>query len=172
MTTLQGRAHVYGDNIDTDRIIPGKYTKTLDLSDLAAHVLEDLDPEFSSGVRAGDILVAGANFGCGSSREQAPLALKAAGISAVVASSFARIFYRNAINIGLPVVEVSAHQIEPGHRVEVDLLTGQVRDLTDGQEYAATKMPDVMIAILQAGGLVNYLRRHGDYELARAGGEQ
>lgn len=169
MSVLHGRAHVYGDNIDTDRIIPGKYTKTLDLSDLAAHVLEDLDPEFRQRVKAGDILVAGANFGLGSSREQAPLALKAAGISAVVASSFARIFYRNAINIGLPVVEVGQHQIEPGDELEVDLFAGEVRNLRGGQRYRATKMPDVMVAILQAGGLVNYLRSHGDYQRVTAG---
>ena len=106
MRLISGSAHVYGDNIDTDRIIPGKYTKTLDLSDLAAHVLEDLDPKFSRRAQPGDILVAGDNFGCGSSREQAPLAIKAAGISVVIGNYFSRIFYRNAINIGLPVVEL------------------------------------------------------------------
>jgi 3-isopropylmalate dehydratase small subunit len=169
MSVLHGRAHVYGDNIDTDRIIPGKYTKTLDLADLAAHVLEDLDPAFRERVQAGDILVAGTNFGLGSSREQAPLALKAAGISAVVAGSFARIFYRNAINIGLPVVEVGRHQIETGDELEVDLRAGEVRNLRSGQRYLATKMPDVMVAILQAGGLVNYLRSHGDYHSVTAG---
>ncbi len=162
---LVGRAHVYGDHIDTDRIIPGKYTKTLDLAHLAEHVLEDLDPAFRERVRPGDILVAGENFGCGSSREQAPLALKAAGVAAVVASSFARIFYRNAINIGLPAVEIGPHGIRSGHRVEVDLQAGVVRDLTQGQEYPATRMPRVMLDILQAGGLVNYLREHGDYHL-------
>lgn len=170
MSLLRGWAHVYGDNIDTDRIIPGKYTKTLDLADLAAHVLEDLDPEFRQRLQEGDMLVAGANFGLGSSREQAPLALKAAGISAVVARSFARIFYRNAINIGLPVVEVGRHEIDPGDELEVDLLAGEVRNLRSGQCYLATKMPDVMVAILQAGGLVNYLRSHGDYQGVTAGG--
>ena len=104
--TLNGRAHVYGDHVDTDRIIPGKYTKTLNLQTLADHVLEDLDPEFRSRMSRGDVVVAGENFGCGSSREQAPLALKTAGVSAVVARYFARIFFRNAINIGLPVLEV------------------------------------------------------------------
>jgi 3-isopropylmalate dehydratase small subunit len=163
MSTYVGRAHVYGDNIDTDRIIPGKYTKTLDLSDLAAHVLEDVDPEFSQRVRPGDILVAGDNFGAGSSREQAPLAIKTAGVSVVVANSFARIFYRNAINIGLPVVEVGQHQIKDGHEVEVDLDRGLVIDRTAGERYRATKMPEVMVQILNAGGLVNYLRQHGDY---------
>jgi 3-isopropylmalate dehydratase small subunit len=164
MSVHRGLAHVYGDNIDTDRIIPGKYTKTLDLSDLATHVLEDLDPAFSQRVQSGDILVAGKNFGCGSSREQAPLALKAAGVSVVVASSFARIFYRNAINIGLPVVEVGAHGIEAGHQVEVDLPRGEVRDVTASRRYPATSMPEVMLAILEAGGLVNYLRTHSSYE--------
>ncbi len=162
---LVGRAHVYGDHIDTDRIIPGKYTKTLDLSHLAEHVLEDLDPDFRQRVQPGDILVAGANFGCGSSREQAPLALKAAGVAAVVARSFARIFYRNAINIGLPAVEIGPHRIRSGHRLEVDLRAGVVRDLTQGEEYPATPMPRVMLAILRAGGLVNYLREHRDYRL-------
>lgn len=163
MALLIGNAHVYGDNIDTDRIIPGKYTKTLDLSNLAAHVLEDLDPQFSHRVQHGDILVAGDNFGCGSSREQAPLAIKAAGVAAVVGTSFARIFYRNAINIGLPVVEVGHHGIRTGHRLEIDLTGGTVHDLTDGRFYRAARMPQVMIDILNAGGLTSYLREHGTY---------
>lgn len=159
-----GNAHVYGDNIDTDRIIPGKYTKTLDFSQLAEHVLEDLDPGFSQRVQPGDILVAGENFGCGSSREQAPVALQAAGVSVVVASYFARIFYRNAINIGLPAVEIGAHSIQPGSRVTVDLERAVVIDHSAGVEYAATRMPEVMIRILAAGGLVNYLREHQSFE--------
>ena len=163
MSFITGTAHVYGDNIDTDRIIPGKYTKTLDLSDLAVHVLEDLDPQFSQRVQTGDILVAGDNFGCGSSREQAPLAIKASGIAVVVGNYFARIFYRNAINIGLPVVEVGSHDIESGHQLEVDLISGNISNLTNGHQYAATKMPEVMVNILNAGGLVKYLREHGDY---------
>lgn len=162
---LSGKAHVYGDHIDTDRIIPGKYTKTLDLSSLADHVLEDLDPEFRNRVQAGDILVAGENFGTGSSREQAPLAIKTAGVSVVIARSFARIFYRNAINIGLPVVEVGDHNIEMGQQVEVDLENGLVKNLDGGQTFTATTMPQVMIDILEAGGLVNYLTEHGDYQL-------
>lgn len=160
---MRGTAHVYGDNIDTDRIIPGKYTKTLDVSHLAAHVLEDLDPTFSQRVQQGDILVAGDNFGCGSSREQAPVAIKVAGVAAVVANYFARIFYRNAINIGLPVVEVGSHDIEPGQLLEVDLAAGVVRNLSNGRAYPATKMPQVMVDILAAGGLVAYLQQHGDY---------
>ena len=160
---FEGTAHVYGDNVDTDRIIPGKYTKTLDMSQLAAHVLEDLDPDFKHRVKPGDILVAGDNFGCGSSREQAPIALQAAGLSVVVARYFARIFYRNAINIGLPLVEVPEHDIEDGSEVRVDLLGGEVRDLATGRTYRATKMPAVMLEILSAGGLVPYLKEHGDY---------
>ncbi|UCG25194.1 MAG: 3-isopropylmalate dehydratase [Chloroflexota bacterium] len=163
MSTFRGTAHVFGDNVDTDRIIPGKYTKTLDLNDLAEHVLEDLDPEFRSRVQPGDILVAGDNFGAGSSREQAPLALQAAGVAVVVATFFARIFYRNAVNIGLPVVEIGKHEIGSGHDVEVDLGDGWVTDLTTGRRYRATQMPEVMIRILDAGGLVNFLREHGDY---------
>ena len=158
-----GKAHVYGDNIDTDRIIPGKYTKTLDTSQLAAHVLEDLDPDFAERVQTGDILVAGENFGCGSSREQAPLALQVSGISVVVAKSFARIFYRNAINIGLPLVEVGEHDIKKNARLEVDLLGGQVTDKDAGRSYRATQMPEVMLEILRAGGLVPYLKEHGNY---------
>ncbi len=155
--------HVYGDNIDTDRIIPGKYTKTLDFSQLAAHVLEDLDPTFAGRVQPGDILVAGRNFGCGSSREQAPVALKAAGVSVVIASSFARIFYRNAINIGLPAIEIGPHDIQPGSQLMVEMEQGRVIDHTAGCTYEATKIPPVMLEILNAGGLVEYLRKHGDY---------
>jgi 3-isopropylmalate/(R)-2-methylmalate dehydratase small subunit len=162
---LNGTAHVYGDNIDTDRIIPGKYTKTLDMSQLAAHVLEDLDPEFRERVQPGDILVAGENFGAGSSREQAPIALKSAGVAVVVARSFARIFYRNAINLGLPVVEVPDHDVESGHQVEVDLAAGVVHNLTTGKQVKATQMPGVMIDILDAGGLVNYLKTNGTYKV-------
>ena len=163
MNLLTGNAHVYGDNVDTDRIIPGKYTKTLDLSQLALHVLEDLDPTFRERVKTGDIIVAGENFGCGSSREQAPLALQAAGVSAVVAVSFARIFFRNAINIGLPVVEIGPHQIQNGETVRVDLEAGFVTAESRPQPYQATKMPPVMIDILRAGGLVPFLRERGNY---------
>lgn len=163
MSAFNGMAHVYGDNIDTDRIIPGKYTKTLELTHLAEHVLEDVDPEFSQRVRPGDILVAGDNFGAGSSREQAPLAIMSAGVSVVVANYFARIFFRNAINIGLPVVEVGRHQIQTGNELTVDLDQGLVIDRTSDETYQATKMPDVMVRILASGGLVNYLREHGSY---------
>ena len=160
--TLTGKAHVYNaDNIDTDRIIPGKYTKTLDMSELASHVLEDLDPAFSKTVSVGDVLVAGGNFGCGSSREQAPIALKAAGVSAVVAKSFARIFFRNAINIGWLVIEAPDHEIQNGATVTIDIENGIIE--SGGTITRATKMPDVMRAILAEGGLVNYLNKNGTY---------
>lgn len=154
---------VYGDNIDTDRIIPGKYTKTLDMSTLADHVLEDLDPTFKTKVRKGDILVAGENFGCGSSREQAPIAIKQCGVSVVVADYFARIFFRNAINIGLPVLEIGPHDIERGDDIEVSLEEGKVINKTKNKTYAATQMPQVMIDILEEGGLVEYLKKNGTY---------
>ena len=161
---FSGRAHVYGDDIDTDRIIAGKYTKTLNLQDLADHVLEDLDPDFRSKLQPGDVLVAGSNFGCGSSREQAPLALKVAGVSAVVATYFARIFFRNAINIGLPVLEVPDLVADAGDEIEIDLKAGTVRNATKGASYQASPMPQVMIDILDQGGLVAYLKEHGTYD--------
>jgi 3-isopropylmalate/(R)-2-methylmalate dehydratase small subunit len=163
-STIRGQAHVYGDDIDTDRIIPGKYTKTLDLQSLADHVLEDLDPEFRDKLNRGDLIVAGDNFGCGSSREQAPLALKVAGVSAVVAKYFARIFFRNAINIGLPVLEVSDLEAEEGDEIEIDLAQGEVRNITKSSTHHASRMPDVMIDILNEGGLVAYLKKHGTYD--------
>lgn len=169
MIALKGTAHVYGDNIDTDRIIPGKYTKTLDLDSLAQHVLEDLDAEFRKKVKTGDILVAGTNFGAGSSREQAALAIKAAGVAAVVAKSFARIFYRNAINIGLPIVEAHNHTIESDHVIRIDLGRGFVINETTGETYRAGRIPQVMIDILNEGGLVDYLIKHGDYMIERNG---
>jgi 3-isopropylmalate/(R)-2-methylmalate dehydratase small subunit len=159
-----GKAHVYGDDIDTDRIIAGKYTKTLNLQDLADHVLEDLDVDFRSKLAKGDVLVAGTNFGCGSSREQAPLALKVAGVSAVIATYFARIFFRNAINIGLPVMEVPDLSADSGDELEVDLAAGTVTNLTTGTTHHASPMPEVMINILNEGGLVAYLKNHGDYD--------
>lgn len=162
---MKGAAHVYGDNIDTDRIIPGKYTKTLDISSLAAHVLEDLDPVFRSKVQQGDIIVAGDNFGCGSSREQAPIAIKEVGISVVIAKYFARIFFRNAINIGLPVLEIPDHDIQSGDEIEVDLKTGVVKNLTSKKTFTATKLPQVMIDILEAGGMVPYLKKNGTYQI-------
>ena len=160
---LEGRAHVYGDDINTDVIIPGKYTKTLDMSTLAAHVLEDLDPGFRSRLKPGDILVAGDNFGCGSSREQAPLALKSAGVAAVVARYFARIFYRNAINVGLPVIEVNWSHIEAGDALSLDLTGGKLTNQSQEDIFTIAALPLGMVAILEAGGLAEYLKEHGDY---------
>jgi len=163
---IRGKAHVYGDNIDTDVIIPGKYTKTLDLNTLAEHVLEDLDPHFRNRMEKGDILVADDTFGCGSSREQAPLALITAGVSAVVAKSFARIFFRNAINVGLPVLEAPHSHIEAEDELSIDLVKGTVTNVTQGEIFYAAKMPGIMIDILHEGGLVHYLKKHGAYPLA------
>ena len=162
---MKGKVHLYGDHVDTDQIIPGAYTKTLDVDELASHAFEYLDPDFRSRMESGDFVVAGEDFGCGSSREQAPLALKASGIAAVVASSFARIFYRNAINIGLPVVEIGPHDIENGSELEIDLEGGRVTDRTAERDYQAAKIPAVMMDILSEGGLVPYLKKHGDYQL-------
>ena len=157
--------YVYGDNIDTDRIIPGKYTKTLDLSSLAQHVMEDLDPTFKDTVQKGDIVAAGFNFGCGSSREQAPVALKMAGVSVVIARTFARIFFRNAINVGLPLLEIREHDIEKGDEIVVNLVDGSVFNKSKQKTYQAAAMPQVMIDILEEGGLVSYLKKYGDYKI-------
>lgn len=162
---MRGQAHRYGDHVDTDQIIPGQYTKTLDIDELASHVLEFLDPDFRTRMNSGDFVVAGENFGCGSSREQAPVALKAAGVAGVVASSFARIFFRNAINIGLPVLEIGPHDIENENELEINLESGTVTDLTAVQTYQAVRLPRVMKEILHEGGLISYLKKHGDYDL-------
>ncbi len=162
---MKGTVHLYGDHLDTDQIIPGPYTKTLDASELASHVFEYLDPDFRTRMNPGDLVVAGENFGCGSSREQAPLALKAAGVAAIVASSFARIFYRNSINIGLPAVEIGPHEIKNGSELEIDLESGTVTDRTAQRTYQAAKLPAVMMNILSEGGLAAYLKKYGDYQL-------
>ena len=162
---MKGKAHRYGDHVDTDQIIPGQYTKTLDTDELASHVLEFLDPDFRTRMNSGDFVVAGENFGCGSSREQAPLALKAVGVAGVVACSFARIFFRNAINIGLPALEIGPHDIQNGNELEIDLESGRVADLTADETYQAASRPKGMKEILQEGGLTSYLKKHGDYDL-------
>lgn len=156
-----GRAWRYGDNVDTDVIIPARYLTTTDEAKLAAHALEDLDPSFAGSVRQGDVLVVGANFGCGSSREHAPVALKAAGVSAVVAESFARIFFRNAINTGLPIVVCpeAVARTEDGDEIEVDAAAGRVTNVTKGSAFeAAEKLPAQVMAIVEAGGLVEWVR--------------
>jgi 3-isopropylmalate/(R)-2-methylmalate dehydratase small subunit len=163
---LKGRAHVFGDDVNTDYIISGKYKfKTLDMDELACHCMEDIDEDFSTRVQPGDFIVAGGNFGCGSSREQAPLVIKHAGVSAVLARSFARIFFRNAINKGLPAVECDTSDIGAGDELEVDLGKGMVTNLTRGTEVAITPLPAVMMDILAEGGLTDYLKRHGGFKL-------
>ncbi len=151
---FRGRAWKFGDNIDTDVIIPGKYLRTVDLRSLGDHAMEGIAPGFRPS--EGDIIVAGKNFGCGSSREQAPLAIKYSGISCVVARSFARIFFRNAINVGLPIMEAETAEISDGEAIEVDLDDGVVR--AGGREYEGTKLPEFLQDILRAGGLVAYRR--------------
>ncbi|MGE5554293.1 MAG: 3-isopropylmalate dehydratase small subunit [Betaproteobacteria bacterium] len=165
---MKGKAHVFGNDVNTDYIISGKYKfKTLDMKELASHVMEDLDPEFASRVKPGDFIVAGRNFGCGSSREQAPLAILHAGVGAVLAKSFARIFYRNAINTGLPVVECDTDRIQAGDELEVDLAQGRVTNLTQGVVLPVKPLPPVMLEILADGGLAEHLKRHGGFALAR-----
>ncbi len=161
---FRGRVWKFGDNVTTDEIIPGRYRfKTDDIGEWAKHVLEGADPEFPKKVRPGDVVVAGKNFGSGSSREPAPLVIKHAGISAVIAKSFARIFFRNAINVGLPVVicEQLPDVTEAGDVVEVDLEKGMVRNLTKSVEFAATKIPNFLMQILMDGGLVEHIRKRG-----------
>jgi len=157
---IEGRAWCFGDNLDTDGIIPARYLNTSDPRELAAHAMEDADPTFAAGVSPGDVVVAGRNCGCGSSREHAPLALKAAGVGAVIAPSFARIFYRNSFNIGLPILECAeaAAGIEAGDRVRVDLESGLIVNLTKGREYRAQPVPPFMQRIIACGGLINYVR--------------
>ncbi len=164
---LKGKAFIFGDDINTDYIISGKYKfKTLDMNELARHVMEDLDPDFYEKIEEGDMIVAGSNFGCGSSREQAPLAIKHARISCVVASSFARIFYRNSINTGLPVIECDTSKIEAGDLLEVDLQGGLLFNRTKSLEIPVAPLPDVMIKILRDGGLIQHFQKHGKFNFA------
>jgi 3-isopropylmalate/(R)-2-methylmalate dehydratase small subunit len=150
----------YGDNVDTDAIIPARYLNTSSEAELAAHCMEDLDVEFTQEVKPGDMIVAGKNFGCGSSREHAPLAIKAAGVSCVIAETFARIFFRNAINIGLPILECppAARAIAADQTVEVDLASGEIRNVATGETYRATPYPPFMLELINAGGLIAYTR--------------
>jgi len=163
---MRGRAFKFGDNISTDHIAPGRLLHLRsNLPELAKHVLEDADPTFASRVRKGDFVVAGTNFGLGSSREHAPRILKMAGVSAVLAKSVARIFFRNAINIGLPVLICDTDKINDGDTIEVDLASGKMKDLTNGAELTSGRIPPLMLAILDEGGLVPYIQRHGDFVL-------
>jgi 3-isopropylmalate/(R)-2-methylmalate dehydratase small subunit len=157
---IEGRAWKLGDNVDTDQLLPGRYLSLTDPGELAAHCLEDVRPAFSKEVQPGDILIAGENMGCGSSREHAPIALKALGISCLVAHSFARIFFRNAINLGLPALTCpeAINAIQDGDRVRVDLATGQILDLTNSFEASFSPLPAFLVEIVDAGGMTAYVR--------------
>ncbi|NLI14219.1 3-isopropylmalate dehydratase small subunit [Pelotomaculum propionicicum] len=164
---FSGKTHKFGNDVNTDYIISGKYKfKTLDMKELAKHVMEDLDPDFYGKVSTGDFIVAGTNFGCGSSREQAPLAIKYADVGAVLAKSFARIFYRNAINTGLPVVECDTDRIEPGDELTVDLEAGQITNKTKGTVIPIKPLPKVMIKILNDGGLAAHFQKYGGFNFS------
>ena len=157
----KGYVHKYGDNVDTDVIIPARYLNTPDAKELAMHCMEDIDKDFIKNVKKGDIIVADKNFGCGSSREHAPIAIKAAGVSCVIAETFARIFYRNAINIGLPIIECkeAAREIENGDEVSVNFDTGVITDITKNTTYQGQAFPEFMQKIIAAEGLVNYINQ-------------
>jgi 3-isopropylmalate dehydratase small subunit len=161
---IKGKAHKFGDHVNTDEIIPARYLNTIDPAVLGAHCMEDADPNFTKNVTPGDIIVAGANFGCGSSREHAPIAIKGCGISCVIAESFARIFFRNAQNTGLPILESpkAAKDIRSGDEVEVNLAEGRIKNLTTNKEYHSQPFPEFMQKLINAGGLMNYIRRKLD----------
>ena len=156
-----GFVHKYGDNVDTDVIIPARHLNTSDHKELASHCMEDIDSEFVKNVHEGDIMVAGSNFGCGSSREHAPIAIKESGISCVIAKSFARIFYRNSINIGLAILECeeAAERIEAGEEVSVDFETGTITNITKNEKYQAMPFPEFINEIIRSGGLLNSIKK-------------
>lgn len=160
--SVKGKVFKYGDNVDTDVIIPARYLNTSDAKELAAHCMEDIDINFVKNVKEGDIIVANKNFGCGSSREHAPLAIKTAGISCVIASTFARIFYRNSINIGLPILECdeAVKSIEAGDELEVDFSTGLIKNLTKNKEYQGEAFPEFMQKIIDSDGLIGYIGKN------------
>ena len=155
----RGSVFKYPDNVDTDVIIPARHLNTQDAKELASHCMEDIDKDFVNRVQPGDIMVGGWNFGCGSSREHAPIAIKAAGVSCVIAETFARIFYRNAINIGLPIIECpeASRKIQNGDEVEIDFNTGVIQDLTTGESFQGQAFPEFMQKIIAAEGLINYI---------------
>ncbi|MCI7540659.1 MAG: 3-isopropylmalate dehydratase small subunit [Veillonellaceae bacterium] len=161
MAELKGKVWRYGDNIDTDVIIPARYLNTFDPKELASHCMVDIDETFAKNVKDGDIMVGGKNFGCGSSREHAPVAIKASGVPVVIAASFARIFYRNGINIGLPLLEIGAdvEKIHAGDELSVDVSTGVIHDLTTGDTFQAHPLPGFIQDIAKAGGLVEYVKQ-------------
>lgn len=155
-----GFVHKYGDNVDTDVIIPARYLNSPDAKELAQHCMEDIDPNFVKNVKPGDIIVANENFGCGSSREHAPISIKASGVSCVIATTFARIFYRNAINVGLPILECkeASQKIENGDKVEIDFDTGKITNVTKGETYQAEPFPEFIQNIINKGGLLNSIK--------------
>ena len=159
MDNAKGHVLKYGDNVDTDVIIPARYLNSSDPAELAQHCMEDIDKDFSKRMKKGDIIVASKNFGCGSSREHAPISIKASGISCVIAETFARIFYRNAINIGLPIIDCpeASKGIDDGDEVEIDFNTGIITDITKGTTYQGQAFPEFMQKLIAAGGLVNYI---------------
>jgi len=161
MALLKGKVHKYGANVDTDVIIPARYLNVSDPAELAKHCMEDIDKDFVKRVQLGDIMMATTNFGCGSSREHAPLAIKGAGISCIIARTFARIFFRNAINIGLPLLECdeAVANTESGDTLEIDLAGGKIKNLTKNMEFTAKPYPDFMTEIIAAGGLIEYTKR-------------
>jgi 3-isopropylmalate/(R)-2-methylmalate dehydratase small subunit len=158
---LRGKVWRFGNDVDTDLIIPARYLNTSEPTELAVHCMEDADPAFAGKVKPGDIIVAGKNFGCGSSREHAPIALKAAGVSCVIAASFARIFYRNSINIGLPILESpeASRAIAEGNQVEVDLSSGKITDISTGKTFQAVPFPPFMQELIKTGGLIEYVKK-------------
>jgi len=163
---LTGRAFKFGDNISTDHIIPGRLAHLRsNLSELAKHVMEDADPTFAARVKPGDFIVAGTNFGLGSSREHAPLVIKMSGVSAILAKSVARIFFRNAINLGLPVLLCQTDNINDGDELKIDLKAGTIQDMTSGNQLRFSPIPEIMLHILDDGGLLPYIQKYGDFKL-------
>ncbi|WP_288929042.1 3-isopropylmalate dehydratase small subunit [Dialister succinatiphilus] len=162
MAVLEGKVWRYGDNIDTDVIIPARYLNTFDPKELAKHCMVDIDKDFAQKVRPGDIMVGGKNFGCGSSREHAPVAIKACGVPVIIAASFARIFYRNGINVGLPLMEIgdNVERIHAGDKLSVDLSSGKIRDITTGETFQASPLPGFIQDIAKAGGLIQYVKEY------------
>lgn len=162
MAVLEGKVWRYGDNIDTDVIIPARYLNTFDPKELAKHCMVDIDKDFAQKVRPGDIMVGGKNFGCGSSREHAPVAIKACGVPVIIAASFARIFYRNGINVGLPLMEIgdNVERIHAGDKLSVDLSSGKIRDITTGETFQTPPLPGFIQDIAKAGGLIQYVKEY------------
>ncbi len=160
MAILEGKVWRYGDNIDTDVIIPARYLNSFDPQELASHCMVDIDESFATNVKTGDIMVGGRNFGCGSSREHAPVAIKASGIPVIIAASFARIFYRNSINVGLPLLEIGddVEKIKVGDELRIDLGAGRIEDVTTGDVFQAPPLPGFIQDIAKAGGLINYVK--------------